>query len=270
VISGHTKIGLATSTFVHLSALAVGLTVAAPYLRPQDDHVPHLHLHRGAIEIQGSFAPSFASDTTAAFELPAEKQDAPRDFTPPVTETDPTAATPVAKSAQQMLLESEVKKPKLELALCDCPAKEHVLHTPKRPSETSAPAPAPAETLAPVVPRATNVSQVTAATTASVPALSEPAGSPFDVPPKFVTNRPPPYPAEAYRLGQEGKILLEVRITLAGTVESLRVVESSGFPLLDQAALETVRGWTFEPAKKAGRSVEATVKVPVRFNIRNS
>jgi protein TonB len=45
--------------------------------------------------------------------------------------------------------------------------------------------------------------------------------------------------------------------------------QSSGFPLLDEAAIAAVRRWTFEPARIDGRAVASQVVVPVRFSMSN-
>ncbi len=47
----------------------------------------------------------------------------------------------------------------------------------------------------------------------------------------------------------------------------MTVGESSGDSALDQAALEAVRGWRFEPAKRNGVPVRAWAVVPVEFKL---
>ena len=46
------------------------------------------------------------------------------------------------------------------------------------------------------------------------------------------------YPEQAWRLGQEGTVDLFVELAGDGRVEDVRVVASSGFPLLDNAAVK--------------------------------
>jgi len=51
-----------------------------------------------------------------------------------------------------------------------------------------------------------------------------------------------------------------------GTPKQVKIAHSSGFVLLDRAALETVRErWRFVPAMRAGAAIESWVTVPIRF-----
>ena len=86
--------------------------------------------------------------------------------------------------------------------------------------------------------------------------------------PGYFRNPPPPYPAEARRLKQEGRTLLEVVVTAQGTVGSAKIKQSSGYPLLDEAALRAVEHWRFRPAEMAGLRVETVAEVPIRFQLK--
>jgi protein TonB len=46
------------------------------------------------------------------------------------------------------------------------------------------------------------------------------------------------------------------------------VQRSSGFEMLDRAAIAAVRRWVFEPGRRGGNPVAAWVQVPVRFALR--
>ena len=60
---------------------------------------------------------------------------------------------------------------------------------------------------------------------------------------------PPYYPPAAKAAKQQGKVLLNVDVDAAGNVTGVSVKESSGYPLLDDAAMQAVRVWKFEPAR---------------------
>jgi protein TonB len=71
----------------------------------------------------------------------------------------------------------------------------------------------------------------------------------------------PVYPLVARRRGEEGKVLLRVNLSQSGAVKDVTLEESSGFELLDKAALKAVRHWRF--SRKAAR----TVLVPINFRL---
>ena len=78
-------------------------------------------------------------------------------------------------------------------------------------------------------------------------------------------NPAPAYPYEAIRQDQQGVVLLEVSVDVAGRPTSVEIVQSSGFPLLDDSALRTVKRWKFDPAHVGLIRVDAKIRIPVRF-----
>jgi protein TonB len=87
----------------------------------------------------------------------------------------------------------------------------------------------------------------------------------------YGTNPLPPYPLLARRLGKEGVVVLEVLVAIDGHAAEVRVVRSSGFAPLDDAALTTVRDrWRFVPARRGGEPVESRVTVPIRFRLEDA
>ena len=77
----------------------------------------------------------------------------------------------------------------------------------------------------------------------------------------------PRYPEAARRQGIEGTVLLKMHITEQGRVEEVQVERSAGHQELDQAAMEAVRRWRFEPARRTGEAVAVWVIIPVEFKI---
>ncbi|GAA5131946.1 TonB family protein [Luteolibacter yonseiensis] len=59
----------------------------------------------------------------------------------------------------------------------------------------------------------------------------------------------PAYPAAARAAGQTGTVVMSFTVNGAGKVVSAFVYTSSGWPLLDQEALRTVKTWTFPPGE---------------------
>ena len=78
----------------------------------------------------------------------------------------------------------------------------------------------------------------------------------------------PPYPAAARRLGEEGLVIVHVRIGRDGRVLAATLARSSGYPRLDAAALaHALASWRFTPALAAGVAVEATRDIKVDFRL---
>ena len=76
------------------------------------------------------------------------------------------------------------------------------------------------------------------------------------------------YPLALWDQDMEGETLLRVRVTDVGRVDSVEVLESSGFPAFDSAAVEGARGLRFSPARRGGERIEVWARVPVHFSKR--
>ena len=77
----------------------------------------------------------------------------------------------------------------------------------------------------------------------------------------------PPYPQFARAKGWEGTVVLRIKINQAGAVDSVRTRKSSGFPILDESAVQSVKTWSFEPAKDGEFPIPVTVDLPIRFDL---
>ncbi|ESP62462.1 hypothetical protein SMITH_434 [Smithella sp. ME-1] len=45
----------------------------------------------------------------------------------------------------------------------------------------------------------------------------------------------------------------------------MKIRKSSGYAILDRSAMEAVRPWKFEPAKKSGNPFTVWVDLPIKF-----
>ncbi len=79
---------------------------------------------------------------------------------------------------------------------------------------------------------------------------------------------PPRYPAIAIKRRWQGTVILHALVGVLGEASEIVIKRSSGFGLLDQAAMEAVSGWSFEPTVENGRTVSSWVEVPVEFDLR--
>jgi protein TonB len=97
---------------------------------------------------------------------------------------------------------------------------------------------------------------------------SQPPGSVIhEARPIYRKNPPPRYPGLARRKGYQGTVVLEVLVDERGKVGGLRVITSSGYAILDRAAVGAVENWLFEPGVREGEAVAMRVKIPVRFEL---
>ncbi|MFH0787641.1 MAG: energy transducer TonB [Pseudomonadota bacterium] len=71
------------------------------------------------------------------------------------------------------------------------------------------------------------------------------------------------YPSLARRMGWQGKVLVSFIITADGSVREVRVIQSSGFAILDKNALEAVK----ETAPFPKPPVEAQLVIPILYRL---
>jgi protein TonB len=85
--------------------------------------------------------------------------------------------------------------------------------------------------------------------------------------PVVIQNTPPSYPDLARRNGWEGRVMIRVEVSAEGRPLSTAIAKSSGFGVLDQAALRAVKSWRFQPRTVAGIPSAGSVEVPVNFSL---
>lgn len=85
----------------------------------------------------------------------------------------------------------------------------------------------------------------------------------------YLDNPKPPYPNLSRRMGEEGEVRLRVHVDTSGNAQQVEIARSSGFPRLDQAALDTVKQWRFVPARQGDQPIPAWVIVPIQFSLRS-
>jgi protein TonB len=78
-------------------------------------------------------------------------------------------------------------------------------------------------------------------------------------------NRPPAYPVEAEIRGEHGSVLILIHISENGVATGADVTESSGYDVLDQAAILAVRKWHFHPALRQGHPIPFDMPFRITF-----
>ncbi len=86
--------------------------------------------------------------------------------------------------------------------------------------------------------------------------------------PSPLSSSSPPidYPLELWDQGIEGSSMLRVRVTDLGFVDSVAVIESSGYSAFDSSAVRGARTLRFSPARRGEKRIEVWAHVPVQFS----
>lgn len=190
-------------------------------------------IHMGSI--QAPVALSFATVSQPQAEEPVVAA-VPEPPKPEVVEKPPEKARPVLKK------EPKPKKPE--------PFREKPKPVEKKPK--------PVEPERPAMERSvTKLSQTPGLSNEPV-MVSEPA----------IRNWVEPrYPRLAQRRNQQGSVMLDVIVDEQGNPITVDVLESSGYPILDKAAIDAVKRWAFEPEQRNQQFVRSRVHIPVVFEI---
>ncbi len=93
------------------------------------------------------------------------------------------------------------------------------------------------------------------------------AGAAFS-PARYARTVKPGYPRKARRAGWEGTTLLKVLVNPDGAPGDVAVERTSGFGILDEAAVKAVQRWRFHPARRRGAPSSSWVRVPVAFRLK--
>jgi len=82
-----------------------------------------------------------------------------------------------------------------------------------------------------------------------------------------LSNPAPSYPPMSRRLGEQGRVVLEVYILANGSVGEIRLKQSSGFKRLDEAAMQAVKKWQYQPARKGQQAIDFWYVQPLSFSL---
>jgi protein TonB len=84
--------------------------------------------------------------------------------------------------------------------------------------------------------------------------------------PRLLRRVEPDYPQVAREARVEGVVILEATTDIYGRVQSVKVLRS--VPLLDQAAVEAVKQWVYEPMVINGRPRAVVFTVTITFRLK--
>ena len=173
------------------------------------------------------------------------------------------AAVPVAMAASTMRISNAVqrdtvKKPQ-PASLDPSPATSRKVRPAPAPPATAKAAATPA-------PKAVDGERGSGADAPSPQAVAGSPGANREALPAS-GNEPPQYPWTARAQGHQGRVVLSVWVSSEGRADELAVLQSSGYPNLDRAAVEAVQRWRFRPARRGGVEAGSLLFVPVVFRL---
>lgn len=90
----------------------------------------------------------------------------------------------------------------------------------------------------------------------------------IEQPTPLFSEVPIEYPLHMWDQDMEGETLLRVRVDDVGTVDSVEVLETSGYASFDSAAVAGARELRFTPARRDGKRISVWAEVPVHFSKR--
>jgi len=207
---------------------------------------------------------------------------------PPVTNTSSRAGTlePVARSpvkssslevpAQPAPVRMAVETPRVEVQAPPAPASRPTIKLgkiaaprPTSPTRLNSSEPPPVLPDANSLPKALSDSafNTTARNTlvAPEPAPVEPTKGGQLQQPKLVSSVSAVYPANARTQRIQGDVLLDALVDATGKVTAIKLI--NGHPLLQQAAMDSLRLWRYQPARLNGEPIPIHIKVSVAFRL---
>lgn len=96
---------------------------------------------------------------------------------------------------------------------------------------------------------------------------SSPEAGSLDRLPVKLHHRTPKYPLIARHNNWEGVTVLTIQVRPDGAVGEIDVSQSSGYQVLDQAAVKAVKHWRYQPAVKNGSAIAWRIRVKIIFKL---
>ncbi len=210
-----------------------------------------------------------------------------------LSETEPAAPGAAAAPAPPETPPLSIPEPEAE-PLPKMPQKQDFSETlpelptwppepPPTPASELPPAPQPPTPPEPVAPPPRPVPQPAAEEKPVAPAPPQPlpsvesaeaagdggAAGRIDAQPSLDRAIRPVYPLGARRRGEEGTVVLDVRVAVDGRAAGVSLIQSSGFPELDRAAERATAQARFNPATRGGLPVESAARLTLVFRLRD-
>jgi len=85
--------------------------------------------------------------------------------------------------------------------------------------------------------------------------------------PSYLSRVEPDYPIQARRQHEQGAVTLALYINMLGSLDKVEIVKSSGYPVLDEAAVDAMKQSRFKPAYQDRTPVSSRAEVIVTFRL---
>jgi TonB family protein len=85
--------------------------------------------------------------------------------------------------------------------------------------------------------------------------------------PEIIERIPPKYPRDAAENRVEGKVEMQFTVNTDGRVQDVTVLNSEPADIFDAVAVEAIKAWRFEPARKDGGPVPVQTKQTIKFEM---
>lgn len=84
-----------------------------------------------------------------------------------------------------------------------------------------------------------------------------------------LVSAPPPlvYPTEAIKQNAVGKVSIKAQIDSQGKIRSVEIIKSSGYKVLDEAAIKWFRELSFKPAHDGNSVIDSVVSQTITFDL---
>ncbi|MCR4299574.1 MAG: energy transducer TonB [Gallionella sp.] len=195
-------------------------------------------------------------EMSVSVTLPAPPQPAPPEPKPPEPKPKPPEPKPPEPKPKPVVKPKPVEPQRVQ------PAPQVAM--PDAPEETP-----PTEEVSSAPPQPTAASPAPAASAASAAQAREHDREP-DYQAAYLKNPVPSYPMVARRMGWQGRVVLNVEVLASGLPGQVKLYQSSGHDVLDNAAIKAVSGWRFVAARQNGQAVAKWFLVPIPFILKEA
>ncbi len=154
-------------------------------------------------------------------------------------------------------------KPKVEPK----PVPKAAKPTPQPVAQSPAPSPTPAPAAADPTPAPAAPAPAAPAATPGPARETMQVSAPKNVPTLQCNFVKPDYPSMSRRRGESGTAYVHFVVGVTGKIESIDLQKSSGYPRLDDAALDAMRSTTCRPYIENGQAIRAARTQPYSFGL---